>query len=644
MSEKMALNALDQKISEGLWGDVIDSMTEVLSTRNLSDGEKLRYGLSLLKTNAFENADAVFESIDYSDKSICKWLRMFVISPFIRERHFVEAETFLNYIVLANPDSAIDLGSLGSVLVRAGKREEGLAVLERALNFDSTNDQVASQVIQLNMQLGKANRADEVARSCEHIWVKNKRLLSLSLLAMSRVKNYQGCLKLSDIVNGENGSEDVFALLAQVLFEGEFSTKAYAVCEQAKLLGIANARVFVIQAQIELESDQDLTRVLSLLKESLKLNPELLQANTLMGELCLRTGNAELAKTHLLKALEVSPELAQTRALLSRAYKYLGDYTSAAEEMEAVVKLRPDSDKWKRYASAAMLQAGREEDALVFFEDSLRARSKGLPETFAQGLDGLKVKAQNMKTLQSRLDWLWAFLERNTSNLPIDRVIWEDDVKWAHLADHFLLDWLECRPHQSDEAMSFLSDISQLDGLVKNNIDGGLIFASAHVGCLYAGPLTLELLGIGNKWLASTPSISTMPYTSSLISTSDKTEAQVVRSVLKALKNKQAVTIAVDGAMSPSAPTVDFEGLNVTYSDFAAKMVYRSHAKSIFVVPYWSNGLINFFTFVMPSPLDDESEADFCNRWRLAFFDNLKIFLLEHSENARISGGIWRRI
>ena len=111
----------------------------------------------------------------------------------------------------------------------------------------------------------------------------------------------------------------------------------------------------------------------------------------------------------------------------------------------------------------------------------------------------------------------------------------------------------------------------------------GVVYASAHIGAMYFGPLALELIGERSRWVASTPSVARTSYSETLISTSDQTETQVVRAFMQALKQDCIVVIVADGAINLAAPRVEFEGQDVTYSQFAARTAYRMGSPSAFV-------------------------------------------------------------
>lgn len=92
------------------------------------------------------------------------------------------------------------------------------------------------------------------------------------------------------------------------------------------------------------------------------------------------------------------------------------------------------------------------------------------------------------------------------------------------------------------------------------------------------------------------------------------------------------------------APGVDFEGQQITFSDFAARMSHRTQAPSVFAVPYWGQSGFEFELRELPFPYENEDIELFCLRWRSAFLLSMKEFLVKRPENARLSGGVWRHI
>jgi hypothetical protein len=172
----------------------------------------------------------------------------------------------------------------------------------------------------------------------------------------------------------------------------------------------------------------------------------------------------------------------------------------------------------------------------------------------------------------------------------------------------------------------------------------GVIIAAAHIGPLFAGPLALQLSGLPFRWLASIPGISGHRYADTLISTSDQSEVAVAKRVMQALDGGHCVIIAADGAMSPGAPKVEWEGAAVTFSDFAAGRVFRGGVPSVFGVTYWEGGRIKTAPVPLPRPEAGEDQAGFSARWRRAYFDQIELNFRREPKNLRLGGGIWRGI
>jgi len=364
--------------------------------------------------------------------------------------------------------------------------------------------------------------------------------------------------------------------------------------------------------------------------------------NYALGEALLRLGRFSDALAPLAKAVELQPKVPQARALYARALKQAGQYAESAREFRTLLKLQPKAGRWERFAAGALAQAGRQEEAASLFDAFVSERAAKLPDTFEEGLDRLWDRVDEAEIPQSRLDWAWSL---RTTGQTIDRVEWERAAKWGHLADHYLLDWLECRGDRVHEPMMRLANLDDPERAL-NEVDRskGLILASAHIGAMYAGPLALELLGIPSRWLASTPSVARTGYARSLISTSDQDEMQVARSFMQSLRQGYAVVVAVDGSINLGAPRISFESQEITYSSFAARTAQRLGVTSMFCAPFWKEGRIDFVLERLPDAEEGENPDIFADRWRDAFLHSLRTFLGGAPENLRLSGGIWRHI
>ncbi|MBN3851732.1 Vi polysaccharide transport protein VexE, partial [Paraburkholderia sp. Ac-20342] len=133
-------------------------------------------------------------------------------------------------------------------------------------------------------------------------------------------------------------------------------------------------------------------------------------------------------------------------------------------------------------------------------------------------------------------------------------------------------------------------------------------------------------------------------YARSLISTSDRTEVQVVKASLKALQEGHAVCLAVDGALNPAAARVPFESQEITWSSFAARASYRLGLPSVFYAPRWERGRIVHTLERLSEPHDGETLEDYVARWQHEWLAHLRGHLAGQPENLRLSGGLWRHV
>ncbi|WP_338241700.1 hypothetical protein [Aurantiacibacter hainanensis] len=376
---------------------------------------------------------------------------------------------------------------------------------------------------------------------------------------------------------------------------------------------------------------------------ALEIDADSARALTRRGETLLTMNDYRAARIDLARALELAPHLNHLRVWLGRALKGAGEYDRAADLMVEACLNEPESETLRRDAASALNQAGRQEAAMRLYDHLLKTRDAGLPSDFASGLQALWQKVDDLDISKARFDWAWQF--RDAERFP-DREEWERRGKWGLLADRLIYDWLECRMEEAGQVLEKVCELDPLQQLVQPLVDQGrgVIFASAHIGAMFTGPLALELLGFENRWMASTPGLPSVTFNRQLISTSDQTEAQVARQAVRALASGATLTIAVDGRMSTGAPRIAFEGQEITYSAFAARLAYKQKAPSVFAVPQWRDGTIHFHLAKLPYPREGEPLEEFTARWREAYLAQLRIVLSAEPENLRLAGGIWRHI
>lgn len=571
-------------------------------------------------------------------------LRRLLIGPLVKEGNLNTAAWALDILIEAWPDSPDDLRSSASVLARLKRWEGAIARIDAAARLDPDNPSIQTARIQLRLLAGDSASAAEIARASmavaervpehSHVWM-TALLRDGDAAAAARIAMKAGPI-----------DERVAAAGVQALLACGRTAAAIAFGRGALEAGHDSAalRSQLAQAHLARSTYDDRTvAALEHLCAGVGLEPDNLRLNSLYGETLLRAGRYEQSLPFLEKSCALAPGLGHTRAIYARALRYAGRYDEAANEWLKLATRAPEQPRWQRAATAALTQAGRVDEAAGFFDAFVRRRAAALPATFASGFARLKDRAQTVAIPRARLDWAWSL---RTDRLDVDRSAWERAAQWGHLADHFLLEWLECRDDRAEEAMELLADLDDAADFLASLREAGrgFIVATAHVGPMYAGLMALELLGVPSRWLASTPRVARSHYASSLISTGDQTEMQVVKASLKALQDGYAVGIAVEGALNPAAARIPFEGQEITYSSFAARAAWRLGVPSLFYAPRWQDGRIAHTLEMLPTPLPGETVDDYASRWQSAWLAQLRVHLGGPPENLRMSGGLWRHI
>lgn len=580
-------------------------------------------------------------------------LRRLLISPLIHESALEAAAVLLGTVIEASPPALRERRQRSGLYARLGRWDEAIADVDRVAASDPAQPGVQAARLQYRVQAGRHREAAELATAMEREPApSDNRTLAFMLVALMRDRQLEAAADLAIGIDPEEVDDPHLAgNILQALVRAGRMAEAMHLGDVLLELGVDGP---LLRSSLGLAwyragpAEQRLTKTIEHLQVGVGYAPDDLRMVSLLGQALLRAGKTAQALPHLRKSVEMQPDMTQIRALYARALKEDGQLSDAAEQFAALIDKAPDrGGRWQRYAAGALSQAGRGEEAADLFDAWVAEREARLPESFTEGLEALWTRVDEVEIPKARLDWAWSL---RAPDCALDRGEWERRAKWGYLADHYLLDWLECRDAQAEQAMlRFTDDLDWVEDFVadaKARAPGrGTIFASAHVGAMYFGPLALELLGVRSRWLASTPSVARTAYAHSLISTSDQTQAQVARGFMDSLKEDYTVVVVVDGAINLAAPRIQFEGQEITYSEFAARTAYRVGSSSAFVAPIWTADYqLNFVLEHLPLPDVGESADDYAVRWRSAYLGHLRAFLAGKPENLRLSGGIWRHI
>lgn len=565
-----------------------------------------------------------------------------LVVPAIREGRFDDAVALLERLTRLEDAPAKDFATLASVLMRAGRRAEGLTQLDAAGERDPDNLAIAAQRLQGRLQSGRLEEAATLARRYASQCAATPRLALFVMLAFVRGGDPEEAARVAALVSDQpDQSAEALAVAAEALADTGRPQAALDVCEKALARGLTSAALHLCAARAILAIHGEEAHALRHLDAARALEPENLQALKTAGEMLLGFGRAHEAAELLTRARSLAPKAQTVGLLTARALKHARRYNEAADVMRDLVAAGDRSPAMRRFAASALLQAGRGQEAREIYESFVAERREALRGSFSEALASLRDDLSQARIPQARLDFAWSI-----ANSRMDRSQWDAGARWGLLADLLLLDWLECAPERAGEIVELIeTETEGADPVREAHAAGaGVLLLGAHIGPLYAGPLAVHLSGMRYKWLASAPTIMSAPHAGSLISTSDRNEEDVGKAVIVALREGACVMMALDGAMSPAAPSVNWRGRRATYSDFAARLVYRRNIPAFFAASFWRAGKIAQCVEPMPQPLPGEEIRAFETRWREVYFAQIEKQILRGPENMRLAGGVWRKI
>lgn len=573
-------------------------------------------------------------------------VRRLLVSPFVREGRSMPAIAALEILVAAYPSRVEERRSLASLLGRTGQWERAIAEADAAAALEPDTAALHAARIQLRVQAGQVAEAAKVARSTIGMAEREPGDAYFWMLAFARNGDVTEAANIAAALDSEKlPNERVATMAVRALLEDDRTETAIRLGNAALSAGhdCAALRSSLGLSHLRRGTEEDRkVHALAHFEAGLRASPTDVRLLSLYGETLLRAGRYKEAEAPLKQAIDLAPELEQTRALYSRALRYTLRYDDAADQLVKLVEKSPEKLLWQRSAIGALSQAGRKQEAEALFEHYVGQRSMQLPKTFQEAMGRLDERLDTAPIPQARLDWAWSL----RGDTDIDRAQWERRARWGHMVDHLLFDWLECREDSVEEAMQVLGELDTGERFFAPLLAAGrgVVLATAHVGPMYAGLMALELLGIPSRWLATAPSIAKSSYAAALISTADQTETQVAKACMRALGSGNVLCLAIDGAANPAAPRTSFEGQEVTYSGFASHLAHRLGVPSVFYAPRWENGHVTYTLEMLPAAHPGESADAYSKRWQTAYFERLREHVAGPPENLRLSGGIWRHV
>jgi tetratricopeptide (TPR) repeat protein len=637
--------AARQAIQQDAWQSGVETFQAAVATGAApSARDRLLFEIAKIRLADTEDAIAELDSalVRAADGEIV--MRRHLITPFHRSGRLPEAATALRKLVEAFPQLVDAQRFLANTLGRLDRWAEAITHIDMAAASAPDDLSLQAARVQFRLMARQIAAAAEIGLGLKSRAPPDSREAHIVMVALLRGGYAKDAADMAGALDPAHfSSVHIAATATEALLRANLTRQAIAAGEAAIAAGHDSwiLRSHIGEAILQGGRPQEIaSSAVEHLRVCAEESPDHGRANALYGEALLRAGRYDEAVGPLERAA-VETKSAKTRYLYARALRYAGRYAESADQYVEALSHTPDRWPAHRQAVGALSQAGRGEEASKLFNEMITKRSAGLPPTFEEALADLENKVDTTRVPQERLDWAWG-LRRGQDD--VDRASWERRAKWGLLADLLIIDWLECREQQAEEAMALLADLGPAEESLAPLRGRGFVIATAHIGPLFSGPILLELVALPSRWVASTPSIADAHYAASVISTSDQSEAQIVKACLKALNSGYAVGIAADGSARLGSPTVRFEGQDINYSSFAARAAYKAQVPSLFYAPRWKDGRIDCRFEPLPSPEPGEEAGLFTARWRDAYLACLREYLGGAPENLRLGGGLWSGI
>ncbi len=131
----------------------------------------------------------------------------------------------------------------------------------------------------------------------------------------------------------------------------------------------------MMQAVAAAKESDGVDRAIKLLREAIKTDPRLWEAEYDLGLLLVRTGDLTASEKHLAKAFDLAPNAEDVAVALAEVRRRLGNAKGAAEVLEPFVRANPKALTARIALVSALRESGRVDEAIVQAREVLVRRS-----------------------------------------------------------------------------------------------------------------------------------------------------------------------------------------------------------------------------------------------------------------------------
>lgn len=294
-----------------------------------------------------------------------------------QQGRYREAETTLKRALEAHPRDLDLLNNLNRILTQANNMAGAEAVMRRMVEVDPTSFDHRVRLARFYVGQGAQNRAESVLREAvvldpnseqrrlmlAEFFVNTKDVVSAeqALLDAAAQIPHSTHIQLGLGALYRKSGQDIKARERYALLVEEYKDKPVGLEAKVKLAEMD----FVEGKQADAERQ---------VQEVLKDNPRSSDGLILTGRMALARRNGKDAVQAFRTVLHDQPELATVHYLLGQAYQLTGDTNLAKDSLERAVALYPDQVDAKRSLAVLESKSGRYQQARARLDDLLKQR------------------------------------------------------------------------------------------------------------------------------------------------------------------------------------------------------------------------------------------------------------------------------
>jgi tetratricopeptide (TPR) repeat protein len=285
----------------------------------------------------------------------------------------LEAEQAIRAGLARAPESAVGHYHLGRMLLEAGKGEEALASLERAIVVNASFEPAYLALASIYESRQDQDRAVAVLRKyLQSVNPRNRDIRHQLVRLYVAAKDYQGARKELSELLAEDPS-DLDAQLRLALLYGEEKEYSKAIDQLTQILRTRPTELKVRDYLGFLyEEAKDTKKAIETYTFNVQLEPSYFEGHLHLGVLLYRLKQFPEAITHLTKAIAINPKQPEAHIVLGLTYLQKDQFDDAARALEEGISQNPKSADLHFNLGTAYDKLNRFDDVVRVMETAIK--------------------------------------------------------------------------------------------------------------------------------------------------------------------------------------------------------------------------------------------------------------------------------